>query len=1024
VSLAKRQRDRALSIALEKLLKEGLPIDRGVVADQFKEELPELMGEPFFQLREQVRRGKFRADWQNLMFDETAVDLELLYEQNVEVVETLLGHLALAEVTGRRSGQEIRALQGLLEDLLLTSQRGTNFFYSIFDSFTDLAKTDQVQSDVALDLANGLITLAPEASTKRLTLPHLLEQTTAPVSVIAPTNGARGAQVPGTKFGHAFEDLLTAWQYQVTTDTQETVEISLTIPVVDTLAGQGPEIITRIQLHALSATPFTVMPLWAKDGVAFSQFENISEPLLVEDDVITIDFAPQTVTALQLRLKKTGPDTEEESSTDRSRKFATVFGFRQISLWKMGYRRNGVFYSQALSPQDAEDLPNISKVTLAVDEIVPAGTQIRYAIATNAAPTSFIPITPLGRADGEAPQVVDFATTQRSNRDENPFTIDASSPAVSLGRVRGTEFFSLAGLTDPTIFQTAKLWRGKNAWHCKREVENNIRSVRNLYLDFGKSNVQRLYVFEEEERIATHPANAAGSTAIEVEVRYPILLESDTFQPGQDLQLPTDVSRPNYSIRRLMRRPVAGSLTQTQATGDLDIKSVASTGGAGTAGRAGATISIANFTGATLVPAVEDGTGAVPDLVGIPFRISYVVGGVMVAGTFTTTAAQVRSDQSLSLQVEDPTEILRDASGTLAALSATWEILSVNITRAITSVVGNVLTLDRGQKLNTEDLLEITYRRSLLPVETPVTSSLVVKSATTGGTTYTQGVDFTLDLGTRTLSRIPTGGIGTSGAQSSQAVRVDFDFEEEVLGLVTYRSFVFNSQPTPKLTLEKVAVDRESGEQILFQASGGFLDLHDRDDLPPLSEGWHQVVVRSRPIRRSDNTIDKESAIYKAINLKEIRSAADTGRFLLPVTNHPDATGTTTDIFSGYFTRQQSTLQPLQQVTWTQFSTSVRKTDRTVFTVKAADEGPVTATAAIVTNFDPETTTDRLYFPPDITGTGIPLDREDFEFEYSFTPTIATSLTSLILRATLDRSPDTEGSRTPILKSYTLRLSF
>jgi hypothetical protein len=1022
MTLAKRQRDRALAIALKELLVRGLPPDRGEVSERFKEELPELMGEPFFELREQIRRGKFRVDWQNLMFKEAAVDLELLYEQNVEIVETLLGHLALAEVTGRRTGLEIRALQSLLEDLLLTSQRGTNFFFTIFDSFTDLSKVDQGQSDVALDLANGLITLAPESSTKRLMLPHLLNQTAAPVTVLAP-RGVQGRQVPGTLFGNAFEDLLTAWQYQVLTETQEEVEIALTIPVVNALAQQAPEIITRIQLHSLSATPYTVLPLWAKDGVAFSRFENINEPIRVDEDLVTIDVSPTTVTNIQLRLKKTSPDTEEETSGQRKRLFATTFGFRQISFWKMGYRRSGTFFSKVLSPEDVADLPNISKVSLAVDEILPPETQIRYAIATDTAPTSFIPLTPLGRNDGESPQVIDFATTQRSSREENTFTIDTASPAVSLGRVRGTEFFSLQGVTDPAIFQTANLWRGRNAWHCQREIESNIRSVRNLYIDFGKSNVQKLYVFEEAEQIAVHPSND-GTTQVEIEVRFPVLLESDTFQPGQDLQSPTDVSRPSYSIRQLMRRPVTGTLTQAQASGSLTIESVSSAGGAGTAGRAGARITIANFSGAGLTPGVTDGAGPLPDLVGIPFRISYVVGGVTVSGTFTTQAAQITSSQSLVLSLDDPTEILRNAAGTVAALSATWEILAVNITRAVTSVLGNKLTLDRNQKLSVQDLLEITYRRSLLPAEIPVTATVVVKNSTDASTTFVQGVDYTLDLGSRTLSRIPTGGIGSSGAQSSQAVRVDFDFEERLLGLVTYRTFVFNSQPTPKLTLEKLTVDRERGEQILLESSGGFLDLHDRDTLPALPEGWHQVVVRSQPIRRDDNSVDKNSAIYKAINLKEIRSTADLGRFLFPAQEHPDATAATTNAFASYFTRQQAFLVPLQQVTWTQLSTNVRKTDRTVFAVKAATEEPTTATAAIVVNFDPESAIDRLYFPPDLSGTGLPLAREDFEFEYSFTPADVTSLTGLILRATLDRSPDAEGSLTPILRSYTLRLSF
>jgi hypothetical protein len=1036
MSLAKRQRDRALALSLQQLLRRGTPPDRGEVTEAFVAELPEILGEPFFELREQVRRGKFRVDWQNAMFRQAAIDLGLLFEQNVEVVETLLGHLAMAEVTGRRTGLEIRALQSLLEDQLLTSQRGTNFFFTMFDDFVDFAKIDQVQSDVAIDLENDLITLAPESSTKRLSMAHLINQVAAPLTLVEPREGV-ARLVPGTKFGHAFEDLLTAWQHQILIEQQAPIEVAVTIPVVP--PGQPSEEITKIQLHSLSPTPYTVFPLWAKDGVAFSRFQGISEPIRVEGDVAVIEFPPTEVTAVQLRLRKTAPDGEEEttliSQTDgrtqiRARRFYALFAFRQISFWKMGYRRHGTLISTVLTPPNTPT-PNISKVSLDAVEDVPQGTRITYAVAPSSAPTSFVPITPLGRQDSEAPKIVDFGKTQQSIRDENPITINTGNPPTSLGAIRGTEFFALRSVPNANIFRSAQLWRGKNAWHCEREIKSTIRSVRNLFLDFSRSDVQRLYVFEEAERIGVHPSND-GTTEISIETRFPVLLESDEFQAKQDVLLPTDVSRPNYSIRGLIRRPVTGSVSSTQATGALTITAAAQTASqdanaqqtSPTAGRSGAVVKIAAFTSATLVPALLGTSGVLPDLVGIPFRLSYVTGGLTIAGVFTTLSAQIEADGTLTLRLDDPTELIRSASGTLAALSAAWEVLAINMTRAIREVSGNLIKLDRGQKLGVEDMIEVTYRRSLLPTEVPVTASLVVKSTTDESQVFVAGTDYTLDLGSRTLSRIPTGKIGISGDQSAQAVRVDFDFEEQLLGLVLYRTFLFNPEPTPKLTLIKITVDREHGEEVLLEAAGGILDLHDRDELPPLPSGWHQLVVRSNPVRQADGAVNKSSAIYQAINLKEKRSVADPGRFLFPASSHPDATGETTDKFTNYFTRQTFALVPLHQTTFRQLSTAVLKTDRTVFAIKPAAEAPATSSDAVVVNFDPRVSMDRLYFPPDLTGSGIPLDREDFEFSYAFTPAGVTSLTGLILRATLDRDPDVEGSVTPILRRYTLRISY
>ena len=106
--------------------------------------------------------------------------------------------------------------------------------------------------------------------------------------------------------------------------------------------------------------------------------------------------------------------------------------------------------------------------------------------------------------------------------------------------------------------------------------------------------------------------------------------------------------------------------------------------------------------------------------------------------------------------------------------------------------------------------------------------------------------------------------------------------------------------------------------------------------------------------------------------------------------------------------------------------TAVRATVRSVFAIKLASESPATPNDQIALNFDPQslTETDLLYFPPDLTGSGIPLTRGDFELEYASVIDAAASLDALYFRAILDRTPDSETGVTPILKGYTLRLSY
>ncbi|HUW12377.1 MAG TPA: hypothetical protein VM537_21810, partial [Anaerolineae bacterium] len=548
MSLATRQRDRAVELALQEELKRGVPPTQAIVAERVLELLPTLLGAPHMDLLLQAKRGHFRPDWQNTMFAKAAIDLELLYAEDIDIIERIMTQLALAEISGRRIAQSIKSLHGLVEDLLLTSQRGTNFFHSVYDNFADLSKIDQTRSDLGVDVLNGIVSLPPEDNTRRIPMGHLLDMVTAPAASIEPAGAILRTIEP---FRNAFADLTNSWQVQALTVTDGEFAMAVNIPLVrllpdpETGIRQGPVEMTRIILHPISPTPFTVLPLWATEGTGFQKFAEVSSPINVDGDSVVIDLPPTRATAIQLQLRKTAADGEDQItlhalrgsvgadlagdsglpksgipslgdlsgivSSGRTalrrliegderqdgstlvRLFSYVFGFRQISVWRTGHRRTGVLVSELLTPQDATDLPTIDKVSLSVDEKLPVGATIRYEVASNATPETFVPISPMNRPDSGVPKVVDFSKVQKSSRRDNVFTIDSTNPPTSLGTIRGTEFFSLREVADPNIFKTAKLWRGANAWHCQRSKVNQNRAVRSQFIDFTNNDTQRLY---------------------------------------------------------------------------------------------------------------------------------------------------------------------------------------------------------------------------------------------------------------------------------------------------------------------------------------------------------------------------------------------------------------------------------------------------------------------------------------------------------------------------------------------------
>ncbi|MHA2065542.1 MAG: hypothetical protein ACXABY_14300, partial [Candidatus Thorarchaeota archaeon] len=679
MSISERQRDKALEVVTRELLKKGIPPDILRVSEGFAKIIPDILGEPSFRFVQQPRRGNLKVDAQNKMFAQAADDLSILYEENIETLERYLSQLALLEIQGRRYGGEIRTIQKHLEDLLLTSERATNFFFGVGDTFLDLSQVDQARSDVAIDVGASIATLAPDSRSKKIPMAHLLSLQTGLVSIRQPS-AAAGRIVPGAPFGNAFEDTLSAWQYQVLTQVQSPTEIAVLVPVV--ADGEAPIQVSRVTLQGLSATPYSVQLLWARDGVSFSPFIGLEEPRLIVDEFATLDFPEQLVTHIQLIFRKNGPDGEETVSqsiqfdtqdppetvtTDNSdgagtttttlppttttsttqqtiRVFSTVFAFKNIGVWSMGYKSSGTLVSKTLFPQDSESLSTIGKVAITVDETVPAESSIRYEIASNLDPEVFVPISPMNRPNVEAPQIVDFSTVQRSTRDDNAFTIDDSNPPVSLGTIRGTEFFSIASVSDAVVDKTARLWRGINAWTCLREEDVQIEQIRNLLIDFSDSDTQRLYLFEEEERIVEHGTND-GTAALKLRTRFPILLEGDSFNPAEDLRAPSDTAKPNFAIRKLIRRPAPGTLNQATAPGTVSIKSatenaavgVQSQPGSPTAGRAGAEITLASFSSAGLLATTQ--AGSLPDLYKSDFRLSYTNNGKIITGVFMIESA-------------------------------------------------------------------------------------------------------------------------------------------------------------------------------------------------------------------------------------------------------------------------------------------------------------------------------------------------------------------------------------------------
>lgn len=332
---------------------------------------------------------------------------------------------------------------------------------------------------------------------------------------------------------------------------------------------------------------------------------------------------------------------------------------------------------------------------------------------------------------------------------------------------------------------------------------------------------------------------------------------------------------------------------------------------------------------------------------------------------------------------------LEDTDRTLVNGSITWVSNSQDVTSYVRSGYNNTFVLDKRVSLLTSDRLLVTYRSPMSDEETPLSDTIIVRDRASG-TPYAAGIDYVYNSITKGISRNPDGAI-KAGPDGEIAVRVDFTFERELGIFEVYTSWFYYDGDGAKIPLTSINVG--DNESIMLSVDDDYeVDLAEVTEISGLAKGWRRLVVVSTFLQSVTGTVLTSSAIYKTIN------AIDSNSLIL--------------FGPAHFAEQRAIIDPASFVSLHYLQSAIGKDDRTSFAVDDSNN--------VVVNYNPAAKNDVLYLYP---GSTTVQTMERFELQYSEEASGGTPITSVLFKAVFKRLDGYTADRTPVLRSYNLRLS-
>lgn len=462
--IKRRQLDNLVETILrEELCKGQVPNSRQFLLRLNRALTEHKLGTPTTKAYRVQGNSSINVDKHNEFINTTRDDLEVLYSELIQSVDATLKNFDYFEVEKKKLEYQIEKMRAELVNVLLVSDKSNQYIHTIYDTFSDINLVDLSKTTAEVDIANNQVVLSQSGSQK-------MNLTSAKASF----SFNKGEWVTVSEMGsleNIFSDKANdIWNITASTYTEQIFVGELIIELSERIQTNK----LTVSLHSPRITEIDV--LYSPDLLNWFPIPNSKHESLTSEQ--TYLFHDINIAALKLILTKQTADAiryEDEKAI-----YDSVFGVKNVSVYKAAFANSGAL--QSVIHEIESSKITVDKVSLSVDNEVPAGTEIKYYLAFPDGDNqpAWVPISPLEDKQPKHPQVITLGNITNTKATLKFPTLDQSVPAereLKQHNVNGIKFYVLPeinsadGLIDRNI-TSALLYRGKNAWKVEQYTYN------------------------------------------------------------------------------------------------------------------------------------------------------------------------------------------------------------------------------------------------------------------------------------------------------------------------------------------------------------------------------------------------------------------------------------------------------------------------------------------------------------------------------------------------------------------------
>ncbi|MDK2600659.1 hypothetical protein QO179_24505 [Bacillus stercoris] len=396
-------------------------------------------------------------------------DLSTLYENTIDLHNLLAKNFSKFEVDKSKLEYELGVLENKLKEMILLYSKN-GFLSTVYDVFDDTTKVDVESTTADVDIKKHYASIPevkntsrkmyPEASVAFAVLPEIEDQ-------------VEMMPISGTASDALNDSMNSTWQQLILSELRHNVGGYYFIDFKE------KQTMNRISVSLLGVKPTLVRIEFSPDnGTNWFSLPYHEEGRLVADEY-SFDFPTLEMDKMRILFLKSEPDdqstAENFTQNIHSSKYKYIIGLKHIGLYQLDYPPNATLVSTPLKVEiGAGQNFSINKVSLSVEEDVPAATDIKYSIAIppeEGKEVEWKAISPVERSNPDYDQIIDFRNITNAPAMKMSIAEDISIGEYELESLyaNGIKFYKIGEIEDKKIINTTeRLYVGRDSWGIKR----------------------------------------------------------------------------------------------------------------------------------------------------------------------------------------------------------------------------------------------------------------------------------------------------------------------------------------------------------------------------------------------------------------------------------------------------------------------------------------------------------------------------------------------------------------------------